>query len=82
MVGYLGDRIRSHFGNGYRWGLDISYVEQGSVPGTGAAALLAEAFVEEHPFFLRVGRYPCGGGRIQAPVFSLCRGIIRGRYAS
>ena len=55
VVGYLGDRIRSHFGNGYRWGLDISYVEQGSVPGTGAAALLAEAFVEGHPFFLGWG---------------------------
>ena len=55
VVGYLGDRIRSHFGNGQRWGLDIAYVEQGSVPGTGAAALLAEPFVEGHPFFLGWG---------------------------
>ena len=36
--------IQSYFGNGYKWGIDITYVEQTAVPER-AAALLAEPFV-------------------------------------
>ena len=55
VVGYRGGMIQSYFGNGYKWGIDITYVEQTAVPGTGAAALLAESFVDRHPFFLGWG---------------------------
>ena len=55
VIGHLGEMIRSHFGNGQKWGIDITYLEQTAVPGTGAAALLAEPFVDGHPFFLGWG---------------------------
>ncbi len=42
---YLGESIRTYFGNGSRFGFKIQYVEQESVLGTGNAASLAEPFV-------------------------------------
>lgn len=55
VIGYRGDMIRQHFGDGRSIGLEISYVEQGPVPGTGAAALMAKGFVGSEPFFLGWG---------------------------
>lgn len=55
VIGYRGDMIRQHFGDGHSLGLELSYIEQGSVAGTGAAALMAMHFVGAEPFFLGWG---------------------------
>jgi NDP-sugar pyrophosphorylase family protein len=36
-VHYLAERIRAHFGEGQRWGVDIQYVEETNPLGTGGA---------------------------------------------
>lgn len=42
-VNYLADKIRSHFGDGSRWGVDIRYLEERRPLGTvGALSLLPE----------------------------------------
>lgn len=41
-IGYLGEKIQAHCGQGVRYGLDISYVEDGRQPlGTGGALKLS-----------------------------------------
>ena len=41
-VGYLGDMIRDHVGTGRRWGLHVSYVDEGArLRGTAGALRLA-----------------------------------------
>ena len=42
VVGYRGERIRNHFGDGRDWDLDIEYVDQSHQLGTGHAVLQAE----------------------------------------
>jgi UDP-N-acetylglucosamine diphosphorylase/glucosamine-1-phosphate N-acetyltransferase len=42
---YMGEAIRSYFGDGSHFGFKIGYVEQQAVLGTGNAASLAEPFV-------------------------------------
>ena len=37
LLYYQPESIRSHFGNGTRWGVKISYFEQGEKYGTAAA---------------------------------------------
>jgi bifunctional UDP-N-acetylglucosamine pyrophosphorylase/glucosamine-1-phosphate N-acetyltransferase len=44
---YMGDAIRSYFGEGEKLGLHISYVEQKAVLGTGNATAVAEPYVDE-----------------------------------
>ncbi len=43
---YMGDAIRQYFGDGEKLGLNISYVEQKAVLGTGNAASVAEPYVD------------------------------------
>jgi UDP-N-acetylglucosamine diphosphorylase/glucosamine-1-phosphate N-acetyltransferase len=43
---YMGDAIRQYFGDGEKLGLNISYVAQKAVLGTGNAASVAEPFVD------------------------------------
>ncbi|WP_058364929.1 bifunctional sugar-1-phosphate nucleotidylyltransferase/acetyltransferase [Haloparvum sedimenti] len=45
VVGYRGERIRNHFGDGREWDLEIEYVEQSHQLGTGHAVLQAQAAV-------------------------------------
>ena len=44
---YMGDLIKTYFGDGEKLGLKITYVEQKAVLGTGNAAMVAEPFVDE-----------------------------------
>ena len=44
---YMGDAIRQYFGDGEKLGLNISYVEQKEVLGTGNAAAVAETYVDD-----------------------------------
>jgi bifunctional UDP-N-acetylglucosamine pyrophosphorylase/glucosamine-1-phosphate N-acetyltransferase len=43
---YMGDAIRSHFGDGEKLGLQLSYVEQKEILGTGNAAEVAKPYVD------------------------------------
>ena len=43
---YMGDAIRSYFGDGEKLGLKLSYVEQKEILGTGNAAEVAEPYVD------------------------------------
>ncbi len=44
---YMGEAIRSYFGDGSKFGFRLEYVEQKAVLGTGNAASTAEPFVSE-----------------------------------
>lgn len=56
VIGYLGHEIRAYFGDGRTEGLQLSYIDQPLDPGgTGAAALMAEAYAGDGPFFLGWG---------------------------
>jgi NDP-sugar pyrophosphorylase family protein len=56
-IGYRGDMIRRHLGNGSRYGLRASYVDDGEVPlGTGGALrLAADKEVAAPNFFVLYG---------------------------
>ncbi len=54
-LGYLGGKIRQYFGNGDRWGINISYSEEKQALGTGGAIKLAECLVENDHFLVLNG---------------------------
>ncbi|MGQ9624750.1 MAG: bifunctional sugar-1-phosphate nucleotidylyltransferase/acetyltransferase [Candidatus Bathycorpusculaceae bacterium] len=46
VINYMGEKIRSYFGNGKDFGLKIEYVEQEAVKGTGNAIGIVEPYVK------------------------------------
>jgi len=46
-VGHLGDKIKAHYGNGSRYGIGISYVEENEPMGTGGPLRLARKMLKE-----------------------------------
>ncbi len=56
-IGYRGDTIRRHLGNGSRFGLRVSYVDEGNVPlGTGGALrLVIDQALADPTFFVLYG---------------------------
>lgn len=46
-VGYMSDKIREHFGNGSRFGVKITYIEEEKPLGTGGAIKLAEPMIND-----------------------------------
>src|SRR6266576_7198476 len=55
IVGYHGDAVRSYFGDGTCFGLQIKYATQLVQDGTGRVVDLARDFVCEGPFVLSYG---------------------------
>jgi dTDP-glucose pyrophosphorylase len=55
VVGYRGDVVRQHFGDGSALGLSIEYVTQEVQDGTGKVVELAREFADEDPFVLSYG---------------------------
>lgn len=55
VVGYLKDQIINYFQDGKQWGINIEYVEQENLNGTGGALLLCEQMINEEHFFLTWG---------------------------
>ena len=54
LIGYLGEQVRNHFGDGGRFGMDLQYCEEKTPLGTGGALRQAiDALHEE--FFLIYG---------------------------
>ena len=52
---YMGDAIRSYFGDGAQFGFKIEYVEQSAVLGTGNAVGVVEPYVKDDNFALVYG---------------------------
>jgi UDP-N-acetylglucosamine diphosphorylase / glucose-1-phosphate thymidylyltransferase / UDP-N-acetylgalactosamine diphosphorylase / glucosamine-1-phosphate N-acetyltransferase / galactosamine-1-phosphate N-acetyltransferase len=44
---YMGDAIRSYFGDGEKLGLKLTYIEQKAILGTGNAAEVAEPYLDD-----------------------------------
>src|SRR6266403_166061 len=55
IVGYQGDAVRSYFGDGTCFGLQIKYATQVVQDGTGRVVDLARDFVDQSPFVLSYG---------------------------
>src|SRR5437764_4799874 len=55
IVGYHGDAVRSYFGDGTCFGLQIRYATQAVQDGTGRVVDLARDFVGQSPFVLSYG---------------------------
>jgi len=55
VVGYRKEQIIDHFQNGSKWGINIEYIEQKVLDGTGGALLLCENSIKDHHFFLTWG---------------------------
>ncbi len=47
IVGYHGETIREHFGNGERWGIKVEYATQRKQLGTAHALKLVERFIDD-----------------------------------
>ncbi|MBN1215828.1 MAG: NTP transferase domain-containing protein [Candidatus Lokiarchaeota archaeon] len=55
VVGYLKEQIIDYFNNGSKWGINIEYVIQEKLDGTGGAVLLCEDMIKNNHFFLTWG---------------------------
>ncbi|MDD2708557.1 MAG: sugar phosphate nucleotidyltransferase [Verrucomicrobiae bacterium] len=55
VTGYRAEVIESHFGDGARWGVEISYFRQTVQDGTGRAVHLAREFAGNDSFLLACG---------------------------
>lgn len=55
VVGHLQQQIRDAVGGGAAFGLEVEYIEQPRVQGTGDAAMCARAFTADEPFVLAFG---------------------------
>ncbi|MHA1725647.1 MAG: nucleotidyltransferase family protein [Promethearchaeota archaeon] len=55
VVGYKKEQIINYFGNGSKWNVQIDYVVQEPLNGTGGAVLFCEHLIQENHFFLTWG---------------------------
>jgi len=51
-IGHLGEKIKEYFGNGQKFGVNITYVRESESAGTGGALVLAEKFLHESTFLV------------------------------
>ena len=54
-IGYLGEQVKRYFGDGGRWGVQISYSQEKESLGTGGAIELAERLIKEENFVVMNG---------------------------
>jgi len=52
VVGSLGDKIKEYFGNGERFGVNLTYIEDVREKGTGPALKVVQPFIKKEPFVL------------------------------
>jgi len=55
VVGYRKEQIIDYFQNGTKWGVNIEYIEQKELNGTGGALLLCKDSISNNNFFLTWG---------------------------
>ncbi len=55
IVGYCDEKVRSHFGDGSAWGVDIAYSNQRHQTGTADALKMVEGMVAEERFLVMNG---------------------------
>jgi dTDP-glucose pyrophosphorylase len=55
VVGYRKEQVIDYFQEGNKWGIQIEYVEQDIINGTGGAVLLCEDLIKANHFFLTWG---------------------------
>lgn len=55
LVGDLGEKIKNHFGNGSKFGVKITYLEEEKKEGTAAPLRLAKNLLSDSPFLLIYG---------------------------
>jgi len=55
VVGYRKEQIIDYFQNGKKWGVNIEYIEQKELNGTGGALLLCKDSIANNNFFLTWG---------------------------
>ncbi|QCU90469.1 nucleotidyltransferase family protein [Thiomicrorhabdus sediminis] len=53
-INYLGEQIRKHFGNGEKWGINITYIQENAAMGTAGALSLLPLLPKE-PFIVMNG---------------------------
>ncbi len=58
-LGYLGEKIRQHVGNGERWGLEVSYSVEGEPVETAGGILKALPLLGDSPFLVVNGDVWC-----------------------
>lgn len=55
LVGPLGDRIRNHFGDGAKFGIKITYIEEGRRSGTAIPLRKTAQLLQDNPFVMMYG---------------------------
>jgi len=55
VVGYKKEQIINYFNKGTKWGINIEYVEQKELNGTGGAILFCESLIKNDHFYLTWG---------------------------
>ncbi len=55
LVGHLGEKIISHFGDGERFGVKITYIKEKKEQGTAAPLRQAKKYLQHDPFLMLYG---------------------------
>src|SRR5256885_16329130 len=55
VVGETGDEIRATVGDGSRWGVDITYIQQEAPLGLGHCVLISQDFLGDDDFIVYLG---------------------------
>lgn len=55
LIGHLGDKIVSHFGDGSRFGVKITYIKEKKEEGTAAPLRMAKKYFRNAPFIMMYG---------------------------
>ena len=55
VVGYLKEQVINYFKSGKKWGINIEYVEQTDINGSGGALLLCKDMIKDGHLFLTWG---------------------------
>ena len=55
VVGHFKEQVIDYFQSGDKWGINIEYVDQRELNGTGGALLLCEDLIKNNHFFITWG---------------------------